>query len=268
MSTFEALLAIRKHAGHMIGGTIEQVVQTVKLVDPDADGYDYESGVELHHIVSAEARHDQDSFFFRQCVFDLVTLSRGTWGKGVTRGRERFATSLHRDGQQCLRAAELMVDPPNDEVIEWWDRLSSHIRQSGDDEKLKRGRIAERLTIDHETRRLTALGINERPKWISIQDNTAGHDILSFSRGDNAPISLRIEVKSTIASPLRFYLSRNEWDVAGSAGDAYIFHVWDLAQEPPRLHVRTVKQIAPHIPQDCGKGKWSNVIVPLGGDIS
>ena len=46
--------------------------------------------------------------------------------------------------------------------------------------------------------------------------------------------------------------------------DAYIFHIWDMAKNPPELHVRTVKQVAPHIPTDNEKGVWKNAEVPLG----
>ncbi len=74
-----------------------------------------------------------------------------------------------------------------------------------------------------------------------------------------------IEVKSTTVSPLRFILTRNEWNKAAQAGEAYIFHVWDMSKEPPILHVRTVADVAPHIPSDNGRGKWSNVAVPVGG---
>lgn len=44
-----------------------------------------------------------------------------------------------------------------------------------------------------------------------------------------------IEVKSTIASPLRFIVSRNEWEQADKFGPAYLFHVWDMQKNPPVL---------------------------------
>jgi len=72
-----------------------------------------------------------------------------------------------------------------------------------------------------------------------------------------------IEVKSTVASPLRFFLSRNEWNTADKIGKTYFFHVWDLAVNPPSLHIRTVEQIRPHIPSDNKNGKWSNAEIPL-----
>ena len=73
-----------------------------------------------------------------------------------------------------------------------------------------------------------------------------------------------IEVKSTVSSPLRFILTRNEWDHAVKAGAAYLFHVWDMTMKPPMMHERTVAQVAPHIPSDNEKGKWKTADIPLG----
>jgi len=71
-----------------------------------------------------------------------------------------------------------------------------------------------------------------------------------------------IEVKSTIASPLRF-LTRNEWDQADQFGDAFVFHIWNLQAEPPVLFERTVEQVRPHVPVDNEKGKWKTAMIPV-----
>jgi len=73
-----------------------------------------------------------------------------------------------------------------------------------------------------------------------------------------------IEVKSTVASPLRFIITRHEWDQASKIGSAYIFHVWDMAKAPPVLYERTSAQIASHIPADNEDGKWESVEILLG----
>lgn len=66
-----------------------------------------------------------------------------------------------------------------------------------------------------------------------------------------------IEVKSTISSPLRFFVTRNEWKQAEKVGSAYLFHIWDMTKEPPILHKRLTPEIAPHIPTDNEKGAWN-----------
>jgi hypothetical protein len=120
------------------------------------------------------------------------------------------------------------------------------------------------LSFDHEVARLAELGIAKSPRWVAIDDNTAGYDILSYDRGPLEPISRLVEVKSTIQSPLRFFVSRNEWNLANRSGTAYTFHVWDLRADQPRLYERTAAQVGMHIPLDQGKGKWTVAEIPVG----
>jgi len=124
-------------------------------------------------------------------------------------------------------------------------------------------RAAEQLTIDYEIKRLKEVGIDKAPIWKGLDDNFAGYDVLSYDKGEFGLLNRMIEVKSTTASPLRFFLSRPEWEQALKAGPAYFCHVWDMAKNPPVLYVRTSAQIAPHIPSDNEKGKWSNAEIPL-----
>ena len=72
-----------------------------------------------------------------------------------------------------------------------------------------------------------------------------------------------IEVKSTTASPLRFYLTRNEWTKCVAIGEAYQFHIWDM--KSGRLFVRTAEQIAVHVPADKGNGRWATLEIRLAG---
>lgn len=256
MGAFEALLALRKGAAQNPSVSIEKIAELISRIEADAASLDFESGLHLHSVVSEDAKLTDPSLFYRACIFDVIVTLRTAWSRTLTLGRERFYSSLDRDQQQCLRAANLMLDPVTDDIVLWWDRLSVLVRQATDDGKYTRGRQAERLTLAHETDRLAKLGIESRPRWISIEDNGAGYDVLSYMPGAAGPVNLLIEVKSTIASPLRFIVSRNEWKKALVAGDLYIFHVWDLAATPPRLHQRNVKQIAPHVPDHKEKGEW------------
>lgn len=121
---------------------------------------------------------------------------------------------------------------------QWWDHISGRVRLEGDRKKLERGRIAEELSLNYENERLKREGIDIEARWMAIEDNTVGYDILSYERGDYGPINKLIEVKSTIASPLRIYITRNEWNQAQSIGAAYCFHVWDLQEKPPRLYIK------------------------------
>ena len=120
------------------------------------------------------------------------------------------------------------------------------------------------MSIDHEIKRLAALGIDKTPEWKGLDDNFAGYDVLSYDTGEFGPVNRMIEVKSTVFSPLRFILTRNEWEQAVKAGPAYVFHVWDMSKTPAAFYERTSAQVAIHIPSYNEKGKWKTAEIPLG----
>lgn len=130
--------------------------------------------------------------------------------------------------------------------------------------KMSQAREAEALTLDYERERLKALGIDKELQWMGLDDCFAGYDVLSYDPGEFAPTNRMIEVKLTTTSPLRFVVTRNEWEQAQKSGAAYIFHVWDCQNTPPVLYERTTAQVAAHIPSDNGKGRWKTAEIPLG----
>src|SRR5262249_37569117 len=150
----------------------------------------------------------------------------------MTLGRQKFVLKLSRDEQQCFREAGLLARPPSQPVRLWWDRISGQARLAADQIKLEQGRAAEILSISRETERLRRIGIQREPIWISVEDNTAGYDVLSYDSGVVEPTNRLIEVKSTTASPLRFNLTRNEWNKALEFGTSYHFHIWDMQAVP------------------------------------
>jgi hypothetical protein len=258
MSTFEALRTIRRHRFQQPLTSMVELVRLIRQVDPGS--YDYDAAAKLDDILPGSIPHDQPAIFYRSCI--EVTIPRQViWRRTVTLGRRKFTQKLSRDEEQCFRAARLLDDPPSSDVVEWWDKLMMTSRSQTENDKMQRARYAERLSLEHEKRRLVNLGINLIPTWVSIDDNTAGYDILSYDAGEYKPINRLIEVKSTIASPLRFFLTRNEWEIALKFDNRYVFHIWDLKEE--RLYERTVTAISAHVPTDNERGRWSNSEIPV-----
>lgn len=183
--------------------------------------------------------------------------------KVLTEGRSRFLHKLNRDEQSLFRQAALLDNLPDDIALKWWDQITGRVRLDGEQERLERSRRAERLTIEREKLRLKGVGIELEPIWMGLENNFAGFDVQSYEPGNPAPTNLLIEVKSTTASPLRFILTRNEWNKAKDVGKAYCFHIWDMRHDPPILHIRSVAQVTPHVPADSAKGKWKQVEIPI-----
>jgi Protein NO VEIN, C-terminal len=263
MGAFDGLRSIRAQALQTVGLDLIEVVELIRSIDPDAGGLDFEAALALNQIVGNDASLDEAHLFYRCCILQMILAQKTAWARSITLGRDFILKQLSRDEHQCFRSARLLDAPPPDDVVEWWYILSAEMRQVYDQSKMDRARKAEKLTFDHEIARLARLGIAASPRWVAVDNNTAGYDILSYDPGEFGPVNRLIEVKSTIVSPLRFHVTRNEWEQAQKAGTAYQFHIWDLGATPPQLHERAVAQVQPHIPSDQRNGRWTGAEIPV-----
>ena len=80
--------------------------------------------------------------------------------------------------------------------------------------------------------------------------------------------SLKIEVKASIR---RFKnaclnITPHEWRTAQTNLEEYVFHFWllDLPETPPNLYVIQSGEILKHLPENQGKGAWTNASIPIG----
>ena len=263
LSCFEGLRILRYYSQAYPDLSTARLLELVMKVEADASSLDMEAAAHLHHNDFPECPLDGE-LFYQICIKEFVITYRPIWAKSMRQGRIRFVESLSRDHQDVFAAAGLLQSSPSMGVVSWWDDVVGHVRLAIDTEKLLQAREAEKLTIKHEEQRLNKIGISKTPEWTGLDDNFAGYDILSYDKKNGNEINKMIEVKSTVASPLRFYLSRNEWDIASSVGDAYCFHIWDMSTMPPTLYEFTVAQVSPHIPDDKKTGKWRSVEIPVG----
>ena len=262
LSCFEGLRLLRKHEEKQPDLTLSDLVSLVQSVEADALSLDLEASAYLFHAVERGAPLD-GSAFYQTCIREVLRQRRPVWAKLMESGRKRFVKQLNPDERSVFVAAGLMVDPPSKEVVRWWDDISGYARFSRNLKTMKQARKAELLTLERERDRLRKAGICREPEWLGLDDNFAGYDVLTYDKDkDGGEIVRRlIEVKSTIASPPRFRLSRQEWQAAEKGGEAYSFHIWDMRKTPPELFVRSVADVGPHIPQDNGNGQWCNAEV-------
>jgi hypothetical protein len=269
MPAFEGLRVLRIHKNNQPNLATQDLVQLVLKVEPDAQSLDLNAAGNLLPLVEPTIPND-GVVFYRACISAVLLGYPPVWLRVLTQGRSRFLQKLGRDEQSIFRQAALLDDLPDQVVLEWWDRITGRARLEGDQAKMEQARRAERMTIEKEKERLKELGIDLKPIWMGLEDNFAGYDVLSYEPGEPAPTNLEpaptnllIEVKSTTASPLRFILTRNEWEKAKDMERAYCFHIWDMQKDPPILYIRSVAQVAPHIPADSEKGKWKQVEIPV-----
>jgi hypothetical protein len=262
LSAFEGVRLIRTYAARQPDVAIEQLLTMIEHIEADAANLDLQASVYLHGLVEASCPLDGTGFY-QACISAVVIKHQPTWCKAMRQGRRRFLDSLDPNDRDVFAASGIAREPPDFAVVTWWDGVTGYARLLTDLEKMEQAREAEALTLVHERERLKALGIDKAPEWKGLDDNFAGYDVLSYDRGEFAPINRMIEVKSTTASPLRFIVTRHEWEQAEKFGPAYIFHVWDMQKTPPVLYERTSVQIAIHVPSDNEKGKWKTAEIPL-----
>lgn len=262
ISCFEGLRLFRTYKAEQPGLEEPKLLDLIKKVDPNGRALDLDAASYLDKLVHPDAPMSGKELY-QFCIRVVVIEHQPLWAKTMRAGRQRFLDGLEPDDLSVFAAAGLIDHPPSLEVVRWWDEVAGHARLAIDVAKMEQARQAEALTISYEKERLEALGIEKEPEWPGLDDNFAGYDVLSYDPGDHGPINRLIEVKSTTASPLRFYLTRNEWQQAVKAGDAYHFHAWDMSKDPPVLHELSATQVAPHIPSDNEKGLWTNVEIPI-----
>ena len=265
LSCFEGLRLLRKHEARQPNLLLPELISLVERVEADGLSLDLEASVHLSKLVEYDATMD-GAAFYQACIRAVLRQRQPAWTKFMKSGRRRFARELSLDERSVFHAAGLMSDPPAREVVFWWDDISGYARLTGNLESMEQARAAELLTLEGERKRLREEGICKEPKWPGLDDNYAGYDILTYEAEDAGLTNRMIEVKSTIASPPRFVVSREEWKTAERAREAYSFHVWDMQKKPPQLYVKSVEEVAPHIPQDKGGGQWRNVEVRVSKD--
>lgn len=104
----------------------------------------------------------------------------------------------------------------------------------------KTGSLGEEVVLRYEKVYLTSVGrpdLAEKVHQLSLDDTYAGYDIVSFDQHGNEK---KIEVKATtIEQPVNFSfnMSRNEIKVAETSDNYYIYLVYAVHTDKPRIHI-------------------------------
>ena len=194
----------------------------------------------------------------RIILSDYVRYVTPAWARRIPFGRQEAFIFMTKDEQSCFYEAGLMDENPGKAVIEWWDQISSFLRRSEEDRKTEVGRIGEQLTILYEQKRT-----GRQPRWISLDSNLSGYDILSQQTKEDAS-TLLIEVKSSekSISTADFYVSVNEWHTASNT-ENYMFYLWCFYGGKKQLAVVSPQQLSHFIPTNNKSGEWQTVRIPF-----
>lgn len=205
---------------------------------------------------------EENATSMRRFLRKLLDDEQPRWAVAALRGRQALQSAMPQSVTQCFSFARLFDAMPDPDAVTWWDDLVESQRSSDNHVLKDRGREGERLTVHYETERLSRLGVDARPRWVALDDEWLGYDVLSFDVSAEGRVTSRlIEVKACSTLPLRIFLTRNEWEKAIQAKDAFAIHVWHLPTQT--LRELTTNQVSEHIPTDAGQGKWDSVQIIL-----
>lgn len=193
----------------------------------------------------------------RQSLLDYVELAGPPWVEQASFGRRKVINFAPPTIQQMLYEAGLS-DGSGDDVVEFWDALAARARGQRDDHLTSIGRRGERLTLAYEEKRT-----GRRPKWIAIDSNDKGYDVLSVVSSDNfGPYSIEVKT-SSIGLKGSIHITRNEWERACEA-EKHSFHLWDVsASDKASLAIISLEQMVSHVPNNSGQGSWESVEIPI-----
>ena len=263
LPAFEGLRLIRRYWIERPEMEVDQIILLIEKLEADGKNLDLQASAYLATIVSTDCSIEGKEFY-QECIKAILEKHQPIWARLMRAGRKRFVRKLDDNDQDIFAAAGLMDERPDPIVVNWWDSIGGQSRLLTDKEKMLQAREAELLSIKHEEKLLDQQQIELRPQWPGLDDNYAGYDVLSYEKTDLGVVNKMIEVKSTNVSPIKFFVTKNEWTQAQKSGSAYLFHVWNMKANPPELHIRTVEQVKPHIPSDNGNGEWCSASIPLG----
>jgi hypothetical protein len=194
----------------------------------------------------------------RQALIDYIDIERPAWIQNAVFGRKKvIAFAGSQIGQVFVEAG--LAEGTDEAVVSFWDVLAAAARGQRNDRLTEIGRRGERLTIAHETKRT-----GREPKWVAIDNNEDGYDVLSIvDTADARPLSIEVKA-STMGAVGGFHLSRQEWERAQES-ENHAFHLWDLRRDgQPALAVISTDMMCPHVPSDQGDGTWEDVRIPFG----
>ena len=193
----------------------------------------------------------------RQALLDYIDIERPPWVQNATYGRSRVIRFAGSELAQVFVEAGL-AHGITDEVVAFWDVMAALARGQKNSRLSEIGRQGERLSIAHERIRT-----GRTPKWVAIDNNEDGYDVLSIVEPDDArPLSIEVKA-STMGLSGSLHLTRNEWERSQEV-ENHTFHLWAMKSKSQNaLAVIVPTELQNHVPTDSGLGSWEEVQIPF-----
>lgn len=258
MSALTALGLVRQEILKLPDIDFSTAMNRVKNPTTDFKYLDYDNARYLNTIIPKEIIEFENPNVLRNALKNILLALEPDYLYVFPTGRNAVRQLLSVNEYQVFRNADLFVEYPDAEVIAWWDELSNLIRNNLNTEDF---REAEKKSYEIELELLSSNECPFTPKWIALDDNTAGYDILSYRIVGDSWVPIAIEVKSTSSNHVRFYLTRNEARITSQMKERYFLHFWKASE--PNPVVFQYQQIMSNLPIDVANGKWQSVLIEI-----
>ncbi len=256
MSIFTALKRARLKIEEYPGITFKDAANLCMRTSSDGSPHDYRTAGDLHDFLPIEIVDLDSPLEIRRALSYLIENIDYDWAYFFPSGREAVRNALNRNEYQVFRNADLYQDSPSLDVVSWWDLIANKFRSHALDNSY---REAELKSLEIERNLLHSMDCPYEPVWVALNDNSLGYDIRSYRFSETEWIPFAIEVKSTSTKWFRFYLSRNEANLAMRMKTNYALHYWTHESSEPLI--LSSSQVLTNLPLDQGLGKWDSVIV-------
>lgn len=166
-------------------------------------------------------------------------------------GREYFINAAGEDILSCIEQTDLLNN--DDESISWWTELFSKARMIDQDIKVDIGIKGEELSINYEKDRVGMI-----PDLVSIDDSTAGYDLLSWEFSSlNSRLMIEVKTSKKNIDSAEAFITKNEY-IKANENDNYVFHFWLIEENSTKLAVLKNDLVLSEAPTEDNHGVWTD----------
>ena len=193
-------------------------------------------------------------------LYNLIDITQPSWLNQLKKGRENFFEFLKEEDEinliQLFEFCELDSDQLKSVSI-WWKLLFQDNYENFS--KVLSGIDGEDKTKQYELKMLRKLSIEKSPKDVSIDDPSAGYDLISWRKDESGNVyKIYIETKNK-----EIIITRNEYKKSNYFEDKYFIYFWtnDCTDKPRKILDH--KFISKSVPKDSPKSEWrsSKIII-------
>lgn len=232
----------------------EDAIRVAERSSTDGAAHDYLRAKEILDMKIEFNNVADRKIIIQDALKALIIENSYPWKRVIKYGRSHLSNQLTANEKQVFEAADLLIENPNKQIVDWWSELESLTSKVQENRGF---RDWENRSLQKEIKVLESEQCPHQPVWVALNDNFLGYDILSYRRIGNDWIPFYIEVKSTDSGLSKFLISDREIQTLVQSPNSYQIDFWQASSG----HLIEIlgTQILQHIPTNNGNGRWKSL---------